>query len=52
MKENTNLSGNIDFVITPDQAETICKHFGKSVDELEEWEVSELLDRLIDEVVE
>ena len=52
MNENKNFNGNINFVLTPDQAATICKHFGVDVDKLEEFEICELLDRLIDEVVE
>ena len=42
---------NIEFLITPDQAETICKHFGKNKEDLLDYEIAELLDRLIDEFV-
>ena len=42
---------NITFVLTPEQAEDICKHFGENINELEEYEICELLDRLIDETL-
>ena len=42
---------NINFTLTPEQAEDICKHFGENINELEEYEICELLDRLIDETL-
>lgn len=42
---------NIMFTLTQEQAKDICKYYGKNADELEEWEVGELLDRLIDETI-
>ena len=40
---------NILFHITNDQADRIAKHFGKDVNNLEEYEICELLDKIIDE---
>lgn len=37
------------FIITIDQQEALCKHFGKSIEDLADFEICELLDRLIDE---
>lgn len=42
---------NIIFALTQEQAEDICKHYGKNIAELEEFEIGELLDRLIDETI-
>lgn len=39
---------NIDFMITPEQADQLCKYY--NVDAAEDYEICELLDRLIDEV--
>jgi len=41
-------NNNIVFHITPEQAEIIAKHFNKDVSELEKYEISELLDKIID----
>lgn len=35
--------------LTLEQAETLCKHYNKDIKQLEEYEISELLDKLIDE---
>ena len=40
---------NINFVLTHEQAEDICKHYGKDIDKMEEWEIGELVDTLIDD---
>lgn len=40
----------LEFVITEDQAEKICNHFGKNRNEVTDFEVSELLDRVIDDL--
>ena len=40
---------NINFILTPEQAKDICNHYGKNFDEMEEWEIGELVDRLIDD---
>lgn len=40
----------IDYKITRDQAETICKHFNKNINDLEEYEICELLDKIIDKL--
>lgn len=40
----------INFHITKDQAEIICEHFNKNLNDLEEYEVCELLDQIIDEL--
>ena len=42
---------NINFIITYEQAEDICKYFNKDINQLEDWEVEELLDKLIDDAV-
>lgn len=39
---------NILFHITLDQAEAIATHFGKNVNDLEEYEICEMLDEIID----
>lgn len=39
------------FHITRDQAQTICEHFGVDLADLEEYEIAELLDRIIDEEI-
>jgi hypothetical protein len=41
----------INFIITNEQAEDICKHYGKHTNELEDWQICELLDRLIDDAI-
>ena len=40
----------MDFIFTTDQMKKVCEHFGKNIDELEDYEVAELLDRVIDEL--
>lgn len=42
----------IQFTISEDQKETICNHFGKDPSEMEDYEVCELLDQIIDDLVE
>ena len=39
---------NIIFHITEGQAEAIAKHFNENIDELEEYEICEMLDKIID----
>jgi demethoxyubiquinone hydroxylase (CLK1/Coq7/Cat5 family) len=41
---------NILFHITVEQAELIAKHYNKDIKQLEDYEIAELLDRLIDEL--
>ena len=41
---------NIQFEITPDQKITLCEYFGYDSESLSDWEVRELLDRLIDSI--
>lgn len=41
-----------EFIITEDQAEKICKLFGKNVSELSDWQIGELLDEVIDKLEE
>ena len=43
-------SESIQFTFKRDQMKVVCEHFMKKMDELDEWEISELLDDLIDEV--
>ena len=40
----------INFHLTREQAEAICNHYNKDLNTLDEYEVCELLDRLIDEL--
>ena len=47
--EETVEQNTILFHITFDQAQKICNHFGKDDNELDDYEVSELLDEIIDE---
>lgn len=42
---------NILFHITLDQAEAIARHFEKDIEDLEEYEICELLDRILDEEI-
>ena len=41
----------IDFHITEDQAKTIAAYFYKEYDKLEDYEICELLDKLIDNLI-
>lgn len=43
------MSKNMEYYITDDQQRAICEHFGEDA-ELEDYEIVELLDRLIDEL--
>lgn len=40
----------IEFTLTQDQLETLCKHFGVNPEEQEDFEICEMLDKLIDSV--
>ena len=40
----------IDYKITRYQAEIICRHFNKDINSLEEYEICELLDKIIDKL--
>lgn len=42
---------SIDYKITLEQAEIICKYFNKDINKLEEYEICELLDKVIDKLV-
>lgn len=42
---------NIEFILTPEQAKDICKHYGANYEEMQNWEIAELLDRLIDDAI-
>lgn len=46
MKENKEMENK--YIFTEDQQETVCRHFGKEKNDLEFWEICELLDRIID----
>lgn len=39
------------FVFTDDQQEAVCRHYGKDRSQLQDYEICELLDRLIDDCV-
>ena len=40
---------NINFVLTYEQAKDICDHYGANIEEMENWEIGELVDKLIDD---
>jgi hypothetical protein len=40
---------NIVIILTPEQVKDICNHYGENVEEMMEWEIGELVDRLIDD---
>ena len=42
---------SINFILTYELAEDICKHYGEDFAQMEEWEICELVDRLIDEAL-
>ena len=42
---------NINFILTPDQARDICEFYDENMDALDEWEICELVDRIIDEAL-
>lgn len=42
---------NINFILTEEQIEMICKTVGKKPSEMEEYEICELLDKIIDDYV-
>lgn len=51
-KTNAVIGGKnmgINFIFTEDQQEAVCRHYGYERNELDEYQVCELLDRLIDE---
>ena len=43
-----NSGAPISMVFTYEQLESVCKHFGKDIRELQDFEVNEQLDKLID----
>lgn len=42
----------LEFRISGDQARKICNYYGCDFDDIEDYEVCELLDRYIDEIVD
>ena len=40
----------INYHITREKDEIICNHFNKNMNDLEEYEICELLDKIIDEI--
>lgn len=44
------MENNIDFKISYNQAEKICNYFGKSILQVQEYEICELLDKIIDKL--
>lgn len=42
---------SFNFILLREVAEDICKHYGKNIEELDEWEIEELVDQLIDEAL-
>lgn len=54
MKESRNskdiqvTGGDRLFVFSFEQQEVVCKHFGKDIRNMEDYEIDELLDKIID----
>lgn len=44
------MNRQIEFTLTPDQIKILCTHFGVNPEEQEDFELRELLDKLIDSV--
>lgn len=42
---------NINFILTRDTATDICQFFGQDINALEDYQVCELLDKLIDQAL-
>lgn len=42
---------NINYILINETAKDICKYYNLNIDSLEEWEICELLDRFIDEML-
>jgi hypothetical protein len=42
---------NINFILTYEQAKDICEHYGEDITQMEEFEICELVDRLIDDAL-
>ena len=40
----------INFILTQDQIETVCNHFGVNQDNLQDFEICELLDEILNVV--
>lgn len=45
------MKANRNFILTYEQAKDICTYYGEDIKKMEEWEVAELLDKLIDETI-
>ena len=41
----------IEFIITQDQAEILCEHFNMDINSVEQYQVCEMLDKVIDNLV-
>lgn len=50
MKEGAKMDRQIEFTLTQYQLEILCNHFGVNPEEQEDFELCELLDKLIDSV--
>lgn len=49
-RRNNNMEENVIFFhLTLEQAEALCKYYNKDIKQLEEYEISELLDKFINE---
>lgn len=42
---------NINFTLTYEQAKDICEYYGANISEMADWEICELLDKLIDDTL-
>lgn len=57
MKESRNskdiqvTDGDRLFLFTRDQQEVVCKYFGKDIRNMVDYEIDELLDKVIDDLV-
>lgn len=51
-KGDNNMSKeDYQFILTREQQETICTHFGVDINEVEDWQIAELLDKVIDDLI-
>ncbi len=52
MEKNRNMGKDdiYNYIITEEQKSIICRYFGKDSNDMEDWEISELLDKVIDDL--
>lgn len=44
----TKVITKVNYYLTDDQIELLCEHFNKNCEEVEHWEIYDMLDELID----